>query len=490
MTGVDAAIRDRQVVVGHDPSLLSYPSEAPFHPSEPFPELQAVGCPLGAEPNGVFHLVRSCLEALDLDPGRRGTPAWNPLGELVRPGDRVLVKINLVVDSHELGEAGLQATVVHGSVLRALLEYLALALGGRGVVTVADSPIKETDFARALDRSGCAAAIAHLAGRGLVVRALDLRDYATERDARGVMRGHRPLAGDPDGYVVFNLGDESFFADPAVDPTLLRSTAEYYTSKCRDAHDHLNHRYSVARAVIDADVLISLAKLKVHRKAGTTLSQKNMVGTTNLKEWLPHHRWGTPRHGGDVLDDGAPALQVMRELLYDRLVRTAFGRRTRGWLLGNLPILGSLPGARRRFHPWGEGDWSGNDTIWRTLLDLNNCVLHGTADGRLGVRRKRYMAWVDGIVGGEREGPLSPHPHPAGVIVGGWHPWAVDWVATEAMGWDPRRLPYLTRCRDARYRLAPGFDAEDIEVRRVGPAPDLCFAPPAGWPGFARRGAA
>ncbi|HNX48959.1 MAG TPA: DUF362 domain-containing protein [Thermoanaerobaculaceae bacterium] len=489
MSGIEAPVRDRQVVVGHDPSLLSYPCEAPYHPSEPFPELQAVGCPVGIEPNPVFRLVRSCLGALDLDLRRRDTQAWNPLGELIRPGDRVLVKVNLVVDSHELGDAGLQATIVHGSVLRAVLEYVALALSGRGMVTVADSPIKETDFGLALDRSGCAAAIAHLAGRGLGIRALDLRDYATQRDARGVMSGHRPLAGDPDGYVVFNLGDQSFFADPGVDPTLLRSTAEFYTSKCKDAHDHGDHRYSVARAVIDADVLISLAKLKVHRKAGTTLSQKNMVGTTNLKEWLPHHRWGTPRHGGDVLDDGASALQVMRELLHDRLARTPFGRHTRGWLLGNLSILESLPGARRRFHPWGEGDWSGNDTIWRTLLDLNNCVLHGTPDGRLGDRRKRYMAWVDGIIGGEREGPLSPHPHPAGLIVAGWHPWAVDWVATEAMGWEPARLPYLARCRDSRYRLAPDFEARDIDIRRVGPVPKLCFAPPAGWRAWWGRGA-
>jgi uncharacterized protein (DUF362 family) len=52
---------------------------------------------------------------------------------------------------------------------------------------------------------------------------------------------------------------------------------------------------------------------------------------------------------------------------------------------------------------------------------------------------------VDGIVGGEGNGPLDPIPKPAGVVVTGRNPVAVDFTCARLMNFDYRRLPILHR---------------------------------------------
>ncbi len=75
----------------------------------------------------------------------------------------------------------------------------------------------------------------------------------------------------------------------------------YYENVMGYFHNERHHIYSVPNTVLNADVVISVAKLKTHRKGGVTLSLKNAVGITNEKRGLPHHRAGSPRLGGDAL---------------------------------------------------------------------------------------------------------------------------------------------------------------------------------------------
>lgn len=51
--------------------------------------------------------------------------------------------------------------------------------------------------------------------------------------------------------------------------------------------------------MLASDVIISVPKLKVHRKVGTTLNFKNMVGINTDKNHLAHYRIGAPAQGGD-----------------------------------------------------------------------------------------------------------------------------------------------------------------------------------------------
>jgi len=59
-----------------------------------------------------------------------------------------------------------------------------------------------------------------------------------------------------------------------------------------------------------------------------------------------------------------------------------------------------------------SGNWHGNDTCWRMVLDLNKCLFGFNGAGTPRVRSFRYLAVVDGIVGGEGNGPMAPDPKP------------------------------------------------------------------------------
>ena len=60
-----------------------------------------------------------------------------------------------------------------------------------------------------------------------------------------------------------------------------------------------------------------------------------------------------------------------------------------------------------------EGDWYGNDTVWRMALDLNRVLFFADRNGVLQERpQRRYFSVIDGIVAGEGEGPLLPTPKP------------------------------------------------------------------------------
>ena len=123
----------------------TYPLNAPFDPPQRFPELANV--PGGTDPsNSVYAAVRTLFHTLGLDEERFGLVDWNPLGEFIRPDQTVVVKPNLVFHHHESG-SDIFSAITHGSVIRAVLDYVYIALRGSGRVLIADSPLDNADFA-------------------------------------------------------------------------------------------------------------------------------------------------------------------------------------------------------------------------------------------------------------------------------------------------------------------------------------------------------
>ncbi|HRT06731.1 MAG TPA: hypothetical protein P5204_13635, partial [Kiritimatiellia bacterium] len=119
---------------------------APYPPDEAYPEFPALA--VGRTPNPVFALVRNVLRDLGLDAARFGTPAWNPLGELVRPGGKIVVKPNWVLHRNE-GAGGMDCMISHPSLLRAVLEYVFLARPAQ--VVLGDAPLQGCDFEKLQD---------------------------------------------------------------------------------------------------------------------------------------------------------------------------------------------------------------------------------------------------------------------------------------------------------------------------------------------------
>ncbi|MCX6020422.1 MAG: DUF362 domain-containing protein, partial [Chloroflexi bacterium] len=453
-----------------DVGATEYPA-APFHPSEPYPEYP-FGAAQAAGDNPVYRGVREMLRQLGLDREHFGTPAWNPLGGLVKPGGTVLIKPNLVISDHPLGQRGIEASVAHGAVLRPFIDYAMIALGGRGRIVVGDSPIKEVDFPRILQLNGTQSVLDFYAGRAaLRVETLDFRDRWVKRNADHFMTDMTPLPGDPTGYTMVDVGTASLFEEISDDWNKYRSTAVYYENVMVDFHRPGKHLYSMPNTLLNADLVIFVAKLKTHRKGGVTLCLKNAVGTTNEKRALPHHRVGSPKHGGDAVSDNARPDARLEDTFRDvmlghpygraalKLVGTPLRRYARPALRKLMDMVSSGPAEAAIV----EGDWFGNDTVWRMAHDLNLAFLFGDRQGKMqDTPQRNYLGVVDGVMAGDGEGPLYPDPAPAGVLLGGWHPVWVDLVGATAMGYDWRKIPMIREAFRRPGRLQPGAGPEAV----------------------------
>ena len=111
-----------------------------------------------------------------------------------------------------------------------------------------------------------------------------------------------------------------------------------------------------------------------------------------------------------------------------------------------------------------SGNWHGNDTCWRMVLDLNKCLFSFDGEGRPRQQPLRYLAVVDGIVAGEGNGPMAPDAKPCGVILAGTHPAAVDCVAATLMGFDWKRLRLLRAAFAMRELNFTPFTPDSIHV--------------------------
>jgi len=128
-----------------------------------------------------------------------------------------------------------------------------------------------------------------------------------------------------------------------------------------------------------------------------------------------------------------------------------------------------------------EGSWQGNDTIWRTVLDLNHILFYADRAGRLmDVPQRRYLAIVDGIIAGEGEGPLASTPRSSGLIIAGKDPVLVDAACVRAMGYPIDAIPMVHRALERP--LLPSTDLDALRIVNDGPPPTGVFVPPKTWP--------
>ena len=199
---------DERTVVAYRSTETSYAQSPPFHPHVRHPE-----CPFaetGAEENAAYDSVRACLHQAGLDRERFGTPQWNPLAELIRPGETVLLKPNLVKEAHPRDPDGWRYVLTHGSVIRAVADYVYKALDGRGRIIIADAPQSDSSFAAIVARLGLDAIRDYYRAKGLDFELIDLRreEWANRE---GVIVSRRRLPDNAYGNVAFDLGSASEF---------------------------------------------------------------------------------------------------------------------------------------------------------------------------------------------------------------------------------------------------------------------------------------
>lgn len=488
---------DERVAYGR--TTPSYCSAPPYHPAESYPELPF--SETSTEANAPYGLLRRLFRDLGYDTERFGTAGWNPLRGVIRPGNTVLLKPNFVLSRNDSGH-GLFACVTHPSILRALIDYAYLALGGDGRIIIADAPQMDCDWDELMTAQRLDTVQEFYRRRfGFEIELYDLRNFQLIDYRRpAYSQNRRRLAGDPLGSVVVDLGRQSHFY--GLDNQNFYG-ADYDREVTTRHHQGEVQEYSVSKTVLSADVFISVPKMKVHKKVGVTLNLKGLVGINTDKNYLVHYTLGTPETGGDQLPAGRPRFDRLiigaQRILFD----AALAKQTR---LGDRVYRTAAAIYKRTIRPVRDvsettqivdaGNWYGNDSCWRMTADLARILRYAGRDGRLHeVPQRRTFCLVDGIVGGERNGPLEPDAKAAGCLVAGENPLAVDMVTARLMGFDVRRLKQFTvRTSDGQgHALAA---AADFSIRDgVGEVPGneffepsdrnrrLSFVPHPGWAG-------
>jgi len=248
------------------------------------------------------------------------------------------------------------------------------------------------------------------------------------------------------------------------------------------------------KSVLQSDTIISIPKLKTHRRTAVTLTLKGFVGLVAGKESLPHYMVGSPQEGGD-------------EYLHPSIRKRLCSRLHDGVQSGRFVPLKLLLAVARR-SVWStrhvvpfkddvtEAKWYGNDTLWRTLLDLYRAVFYADKNGRLcEVPQRNHFCLLDGIVAGERNGPVAPDPVAAGVLLAGLNPVAVDAVAASLMGFDVSAIPTIHNALAMLGQDGAFFDRLEIidngvtlDVDAFLSQRNLDFVPHPQWQGHVERG--
>ena len=480
-------------------AATQYAARPPFSPAQQYPEYAFAD--IAAEPNPAYEAVRSCFCLAGLDADRFATPEWNPLGELIHPGETLLLKPNMVHQRHPRDPEGWRYVITHGSVIRAVADYVWKAIGPKGKIILADAPQTDASFTEMVRILGLDVIRDFYRARGLTLEIVDLRqeEWTTRGD---VVVARRKLPPNPYGSIAFDLGQASEFVE--------HSGAGHYYGADYDAgvvnrhHSGGKHEYLIAGCAIQCDVVFSVPKLKTHKKAGITASLKNLVGVNADKNWLPHHTEGAPAKGGD--EHPAPDLKHRTERRVAAAIRELSLRMpvVGPWVhrvarSAGKPVFGDTESTIR------SGNWWGNDTVWRMCLDLNKIVLYGNADGTLRApqpqHRKRHFVLVDGMIAGQGSGPLNPDPVAAGIVLFGVHPPSVDATCVYLMGFEPEKVPIVSGAFHCRHLPLSDHDWRDITVRSnhpawnqaligISPEDTFHFEPHFGWKGHIERSAA
>lgn len=439
----------------------------------------------------IYKNVEKVIFDMGLDVDNYGTPSWNPFSEIIKEGDNVVIKPNLVL--HVNGPSNdIDAVVCHAAMMRPVVDYALKALNGTGKLVIADAPMGNANFEEVIKRNGVTKLVDEYKKKGINLEVRDLRGFYYPS---GFFKSVREAkAGDPEGLSEVVLGEESYLT--GVERLDLLYGSDFDRSFIVDKHKDGLHKYKVSNTILNADVIISMPKLKTHQKTGITVNLKNLVGINGDKNYLAHYRVGAPSEGGDEYPDSKNILLKTYRWIW-KISRDRFLNRNTMW--GRYVfyyffrvIMASIRKVYGK-HIVEKGGWYGNDTCWRMCLDLNYILRYANKEGKITDRQQRvYICIVDGIVSGDDDGPLCPTPNFAGVIMASNNPYYADYVSAQIMGFDPMKVPYIRNCQIGGRLPELDFGKMDVVCKQDGISVDfkkvnLHFKPQAGWEGHLEK---
>jgi hypothetical protein len=206
-------------------------------------------------------------------------------------------------------------------------------------------------------------------------------------------------------------------------------------------HNNKNNSYLISNTVLNCDAIINLPKLKTHKLAGFTGSLKNLVGILGQKECFPHFSIGSPQEFGDQYPNPSLRKRVITKSILDNDIISTSRAIINSFIRLSIRISNKIK-------PYKDyiliGNWFGNDTVWRGIIDLNRIVLFSDKTGNiLNNKSRKYLSIVDAIISGEKEGPLIPSRKGMGFLISGINPVSVDLVCSVLAGFDYLKIPTI-----------------------------------------------
>lgn len=388
-------------------NIDGYPVDEYYRPGQYYPEYKYGNLGLSKTPNDVYDMIRELFIELELDKEHIGTKEWSPLSEYIALNDTVLVKPNLVKHINEAirGKRGLECLITNPSVIRCIIDYVLIALNNTGRIIVGDAPVQSCDFQKLKKDAGIIRLEEFYKNAGEFINFVDLRNYRSKRINGNVIEVKLPTH--YKGKVI-NLGKESYFYNDSSEGKLRITNYDYRIVNSH--HTGERNEYCISEACLAADVIINLPKPKTHRKAGYTGALKNMVGVNCMKDYLPHHTKGAfVTNKGDEYYFNTKFSQIKSDIcdVTDILDKKKLYKMS-SWIKN---LAGLYLKGKKDKEKYSEGSWWGNNTIWKTILDLNTIVLYADKNGKMKKTEQRKVITIgDMIVAGEKEGPLLPLP--------------------------------------------------------------------------------
>ncbi|MBP3819291.1 MAG: DUF362 domain-containing protein [Butyrivibrio sp.] len=395
---------------------------------------------------------------------------WNPLGDIIHPGDNVLLKPNMVMHKNYNPNGGLECLFTQKSVVEAVLKYVVRALKNdkNGKITIADAPMQACDFEQLIEKSGYREMVERYQQQYPKIK-FEIKDLRGVKSFKrnGVCYYTEKQNAE---QVVVRLNGESEFAKLPQERIASMRITDYDPDIMRKHHNGKCHEYAIAKDILEADVIINMPKPKTHRKAGITCSLKNIVGICTRKEYLPHHTIGeyteeTSAKGGDEYKTRTVFRRIEDNLLdwKNRFAQT-YNRPMLALVLHQFVRINHLLSRCLCNEKIYEGNWYGNRTISKTITDLNKILFYASRNGDMlqGRRCRKYLIVADMIILGDGEGPLAPSSYPLGVVGVGENPVAFDEIVATLFG---AKMEYMNTIKQARLTSKGKYPLIDESVK-------------------------
>lgn len=359
--------------------------------------------------------------------------------EMVKPGNKVVIKPNFVRQCSLESKEWIHV-ITNPALIREVLYAVTDRLHDNGEVVILDAPQEDSDFNMIVKNTGLQKIVKEIQKTTKVqVSFVDIR-IERKITCNGIIVKRIKQHGDPKGYKKVDLkNDSSFYGKVNKD----YYGADYDREEAGNYHNEVENSYVISGSVLDCDVYINMPKWKTHKIGGMTCCLKNAVGIIGVKNCIPHHTIGSPETNGDAyphMDNKSKIENGLKKFAHKMLNR---GIPFIGYFVSLGKYIAS-PFLGKPMETIRSGHWYGNDTLWRAILDLNKIILYADKNGVMkDTPQRKYIAIIDGIIAGEKNGPMMPEPKKCGVIGIAYSPLLGDTVMAKLMGFDYKKIPCI-----------------------------------------------